>query len=111
MIRLQIKVDKSLSKALIKAGLEVKVRTTVLRNASEMQTKAQKLAAVDTGFMKRSIGLTQGGGGLNIKVSPTAEYAPYVEYGTRYQAAQPFMRPAFQQQEKKFKSDVDKLLK
>lgn len=108
---MQIKVDPSLAKKLRLAGFELKVKQTVVKNASEMQKNAMRGAAVDTGFMKRSIGLTQGAGGLNIKVAPTAEYAPYVEYGTRYQTAQPFIRPAFQQQEKKFKGDLDKLLK
>lgn len=111
MITLQIKVDRGLAKALKKSGLEAKVKQTVIRNASEMQKKAMELTPVDTGFLKRSIGLTEWPSGFGISVSPTAEYAPYVEYGTRYQSAQPFMRPAFQQQEKKFTGDLNKLLK
>jgi HK97 gp10 family phage protein len=49
-------------------------------------------------------------GGLTGKVKPTADYAPYLEYGTRFQSAQPFMRPAFNKQKAQFKSDMDKLV-
>lgn len=111
MITLKIKVDRGLAKALKKAGLEAKVKQTVVRNASKMQEKAMGLTPVDTGYLERSIGLTEWPSGFGISVEPTAEYASYVEYGTRYQTAQPFMRPAFQQQQKKFKGDLDKLLK
>lgn len=30
------------------------------------------------------------------RVGSNVEYAPYVEFGTRHQAAQPFMRPALE---------------
>ena len=87
------------------------VRRVVQQNGSEMQSKAQRNVPVDTGTLKRSIGLEIADGGMTAKSAPTAEYAPYVEYGTRFQQAQPYMRPAFNEQKEQFKRDLDKLTK
>ena len=96
------------------------VKTVVKKSGSEMQKKAQKNAPVGTpqstgipgyvgGTLKRSIGLDITDGGMTAEVEPTAEYAAYVEYGTRYMNAQPYMRPSYTAQKEKFKSDLKKL--
>ena len=74
-----------------------------------VQEASQRKAPVDTGTLKRSIGLEIRDGGLTAEVEPTAEYAAYVEYGTRYMSAQPYMRPSYTAQKEKFKSDLKKL--
>lgn len=91
-----------------KADLEA-VRKTVALNGAELQTKAQRNAPVDTGTLKRSIRLEMKDNGLTAKSEATAEYAPYVEHGTRYQHAQPYMGPAFNEQKEIFKRDLDRL--
>ena len=48
---------------------------------------------------------------MTAEVTPKAEYAPYVELGTRFMAAQPYLKPAFEEQKRKFKSDMNKLTK
>ena len=63
------------------------------------------------GTLKRSIGLDITDGGMTAEVEPTAEYAAYVEYGTRFMNAQPYMRPSYNQQKEKFKSDMKKLVR
>ncbi|WP_260680480.1 HK97-gp10 family putative phage morphogenesis protein [Enterococcus avium] len=50
-------------------------------------------------------------GGLVGMVTPTAEYAPYVNYGTRFQAAQPFISNAFNYQKVKFIAEMQRLVK
>ena len=82
----------------------------VKQNTTELTQGAQRKVAVDTGNLRRSINMDLSDGGLTGKVKPTADYAPYLEYGTRFQSAQPFMRPAFNKQKAKFKSDMDKLV-
>ena len=64
-----------------------------------------------TGQTKRSIGLEIKDDGLTAEVGPTTDYAPYVEYGTRYMVSQPFVRPARDEQAQKFKRDMDKLMR
>ena len=67
------------------------VKKVVRHNGAEMQEKAQQNAPVDTGTLKRSIGLEMTDGGLTAEVTPAAEYAPYVELGTRFMEAQPYL--------------------
>lgn len=74
-----------------------------------MQIKAQQNAPVDTGYLKRGIGLEIKDAGMTAEVEPTAEYAPYPEFGTRFMESQPYMKPAFDEQKEKFKSDMKKL--
>ena len=87
------------------------VKKVVRHNGAEMQAKAQQKAPVDTGYLKRSIGLEFTDGGMSAEVEPTAEYAPYVELGTRFMDPQPYLKPAFNEQKEKFKKDMKKLVK
>lgn len=58
----------------------------------KVQTQAKALAPVDTGFLRGSIDYeVKGERGF---VGTNADYAPAVEFGTKRQAAQPFLRPA-----------------
>lgn len=86
------------------------VKRVVRHNGAEMQAKAQQNAPVDTGTLKRSIGLEITDGDMSAEVEPTAEYAPYVELGTRFMDPQPYLKPAFDEQKEKFKKDMKKLV-
>lgn len=86
------------------------VKRVVRHNGAEMQEKAQRNAPVDTGTLKRSIGLEITDSGMAAEVEPTAEYAPYVELGTRFMEAQPYLKPAFDDQKEKFRKDMKKLV-
>ena len=85
------------------------VERVVRHNGAEMEEKAQRNAPVDTGTLKRSISLEITNGGMNAQVEPKAEYAPYVEFGTRLMEAQPYLKHAFEEQREKFKKDMKKL--
>lgn len=91
------------------------VRNKVKKNGAALQTKMQEKAeftqGYQTGTTKRSIELSFEDGGMTATVAPTTEYAPYVEYGTRFMEAQPFVRPALKEQEIIFKQDLQKLMK
>lgn len=98
------------------------VKTVVKRNGAQLQTKAQKNAPVGTpqstgipgyvgGTLKRSIGLDITDGGMTAEVEPSAEYAAYVEYGTRYMDAQPYLKPAYNEQKQKFIRDLNELVR
>lgn len=112
MEKLQVKLKKNVQMS--------KVKQIVKDNGAALQEAAQRKAPVGTpqstgipgyvgGTLKRSIGLENRDGGLTAEVEPTAEYAAYVEYGTRYMNAQPYMRPSYTAQKEKFKSDLKKL--
>ncbi len=82
----------------------------VRQSTSECQQHAKDIVPVDTGDLKKSIGITMSDSGLTGMVEPTMHYRTYVEYGTRFMAAQPYMRPSFSRQEPIFKKDMDKIV-
>lgn len=108
---IQIKGIDKLQKKLRKNATMADVKTVVRTNGIEMNRTASRLAPVDTGFLRRSIVFAIADGGLTATSTAGAEYAPYLEYGTRFMSAQPFMRPAYNQQKAKFKSDMGRLVK
>lgn len=91
------------------------VKRVVKHNGSQLQTKMQNNAeftrGYQTGTTKRSIGLEITNSGFTAEVEPTTEYSPYLEYGTRFMEAQPFVKPAYNEQKVKFKSDMQKLVR
>ena len=76
------------------AVLPEQVDRVVRKAANDVEAQAKVRAAVDTGFMRASIKSGRVGPG-HYRVTVGAEYARYVELGTRHMAAQPFLRPAF----------------
>lgn len=62
----------------------------------QVQNDARALCPVDTGRLRSSIMTHRGTDavGRYVDIGTNVFYAPYVEYGTRFMAAQPFLRPA-----------------
>lgn len=84
------------------------IARVVLVNTGQLQRRAQQLAPVCTGYLKRSImsNVTPNEG----IVRAMADYAEYVEKGTRFMSAQPYMEPAFNEQKTKFLDDLERLV-
>lgn len=76
-----------------------------------MKNKADFKKGYQTGTTKRSIGLEITDSGFTAEVEPATDYSPYLEYGTRFMDAQPFVKPALDEQKEKFKRDMQKLVK
>ena len=64
-----------------------------------------------TGMTRRSINSTISASGMLGKVAPHTEYAPYLEYGTRFMSSQPFVGPAYRLIRKQFLNDMERLVK
>lgn len=92
----------------MKAVKGIVKKNTALLN-QEMVRAAVFKGGYSTGRTKQSISIYIGNSGLYGKVHPNTKYSPYVEYGTRYMSAQPFVKPAFQKAKKEFIKDLDKL--
>lgn len=100
------------------------LRRVVKKHGGELQKKAMKNArptssggvfskGYSTGHTRRNLqqnGVKISDGGLTATVSSTTDYAAYVEYGTRFMNAQPYMKPAFEKQKKLFIKDVKKVV-
>lgn len=91
------------------------VKRVVSQNGSELQRRMQGKAdfkkGYQTGTTKRSIGLEIKDGGMTAEAGPETEYSPYLEYGTRFMEAQPFVQPSLEEQAEQFKSDMQKLVR
>lgn len=97
----------------------------VKKNGAEFQKSAMKNArhsasggvfakGYSTGHTRRNLqqnGVKLSDDGLTATVQSTTDYAAYVEHGTRFMAAQPYMKPAFNKQKKVFIEEMDKELK
>jgi len=82
-----------------------------LNQRMKRQTTSAFVKGYTTGQTARSINTTMTDDGLTATVEPTTDYAAYVEYGTRFMQAEPFVRPAFDAQKKLFKNDMKRLVK
>lgn len=113
----KVKIDglDKLQKALKDNVTMDDVKRVVSTNGSQLQRKMQANAeftkGYQTGQTKRSIGLEITDGGFAAEVEPTTEHSPYLEYGTRFMEAQPFVGPAYNEQVQKFKRDMDRLVR
>lgn len=77
---------------LMEIGLEFTPQN-LMPGAAIILARAQELCPVDTGFLRDSAFMQISSDDVEIGFS--AEYASYVEFGTRKMQAQPFLRPAF----------------
>ena len=103
-----------------------KVKEVVQKNGRDMQNKMErhanfhghyewergkgKVFKAPTGTTKRSITGFGFNGGLGYEAQPGTHYSPYLEYGTRKMEAQPFVKPAFNEQKEQFISDMKKVV-
>lgn len=115
MSDIKVKGLDELYDALKKNATLQDVQRVVKHNGAGLQQKMQRKAdfkqGYQTGATKDSIGLEIIDNGLTAVCGPTTEYAEYLEYGTRFMNAQPFVQPALNEQAKKFQKDLQKLMK
>lgn len=87
--------------AALKRGFDsykIRTREDLERIGLTIQNGARRYCPVDTGRLRSSIrssGVREDGKGLYVEVGTNVEYATFVEFGTRRQRPQPFLRPAF----------------
>lgn len=102
----------------LKNQLKLKAtKAAVKHHGSQLHTQAQRHASFKghyrgkrfippTGATKRSIKLSIEDGGLAAKLTVGTHYSGYLEEGTRYMSAQPFVKPAVNIVKPQFISDL-----
>lgn len=127
-LRFELKGLEELQTKLKKVSKMEEVERIVEKHGVDMQRKAVNNASKfrghyegrgksrrfvrPTGATKRSISVNSGKiGRFKYRVAPGTDYAAYVELGTRKMSAQPFIKPAFDEQKKLFKNDLERLVK
>lgn len=127
-LQFEIKGLEKLQTKLQKVAKMEEVERIVEKHGTEMQKKAVNNASKfrghyegrgknkhfvkPTGATKRSISVNSSKiDRFRYRVAPGTNYAAYVELGTRKMSAQPFIKPAFDEQKKLFKDDLERLVK
>jgi HK97 gp10 family phage protein len=93
-------------KGLDTAGVEGKLAHVVWLAARNIEKKSKEIVPVDTGATKNSIFIDPGRPAMSAKIGPTTEYAPFIEFGTRYWEGKPFMIPAAEAERKRFEDAI-----
>ena len=127
-LRFELKGLEELQTKLKKVAKMEKVERIVEKHGVDMQKRAVTNASKfrghyegrgknrrfvkPTGATKRSISVNSSKiDRFKYRVAPGTDYAAYVELGTRKMSAQPFIKPAFDEQKKLFKNDLERLVK
>ena len=90
-----VRFDQAALSALL-TGPDGPVAKDLTRRALRVNATAKRLCAVDTGRLRASIAwrMERDWRGLCAIVGTNVSYAAPIEFGTRTQRAQPFLRPA-----------------
>ena len=127
-LQFELKGLEKLQKKLQKVAKLEEMERIIEKHGTEMQRKAiinaskfrghyegrgkNKHFVKPTGATKRSISVNSSKiDRFRYRVAPGTAYAAYVELGTRKMSAQPFIKPAFDEQKKLFKDDLERLVK
>lgn len=87
------------------------VETAAHNVETRAKEKITKNGSVVTGNMRNSVKANKvDNEGLEYEVGPTVEYAPFVEFGTRYFKGKPFMIPSLKAEKKNFISAVSQAM-
>nr|WP_307776348.1 HK97-gp10 family putative phage morphogenesis protein [uncultured Cetobacterium sp.] len=89
--------------------VEKDVSKLIKNTLHNIERDAKKSCPVDTGRLRGSI-TTNIISTYSGEVGTNVEYAGWVEYGTRYQSAQPYFEPAVEKNEDKFNEELDKII-
>jgi len=110
-MRLKIKGAKALKKQLTEDAELKLVKRLIKYHTTELNSKAMIKAPVDTGFLKRSLTVAMEEDGMTGRVKATADYAGYVEKGTRFMAAKPYLEPSLNEVKPGFLDDLKRMKK
>ena len=99
----------SIAADLRKAGFLAQWRAgqVVAKAAYDVEGIAKGFCPVDTGFLRSSIGVDLAL--FSAVIGPTANYGPYVEFGTSRMAPAAFMGPALDQVTPEFVAAIEAL--
>lgn len=104
------KLEKQLMELVNK--LEKAAESTVKEGCERIEAQAKELCPVDSGELKDSINTRYNDKSYEFEgyVYADAPHAPYVEFGTRSRAPQPYMYPAYKANEEFFKQRLIELI-
>ena len=110
-IKVELKGLEEIRKAIKDLRNLPRVKAEVGASALEIQTKAKRAIPVDTGHARNTTIAEFDLGGCGAEIGTVAPYAPYIEYGTRFKLAQPYLEPAYNDVMPKFQERLAEIYK
>ncbi len=104
-----VKVEDAKLKAL-SASLLSQLKDVVAIAAHNIERRGKEKVPVDTGATRNSIQPEFRDNGLSARIGPSTWYAPFLEFGTRFRAARPFMLPALEAERASFIKAVQQII-
>lgn len=86
----------------LKAHMGTAIATTTYAIASRMKS----MVPVATGTLRAAIESTTRGMNGRVLIQPSAYYWRFIEYGTKYQTARPFIRPSTEAESGQFEQRI-----
>ena len=108
-IELNKKDFARLQEGLNSGRIRKQVERIILYHTGDLHERSQRRVPVRTGHLKRSATVGVSLPKLEGRVKYTAEYAGYLEKGTRYMAARPYLKPSLNEVEPKFIDDMKRI--
>lgn len=105
------KIEARIIRKALRAGVEVKQKLAVnyapesdisYRSPKQKKWGADKPGNLKSKIVIKSAGKEKESGGVRVRLVALPWYAKFVEYGTSKMSAQPFMRPALEQDDAQF---------
>lgn len=110
----RLEIDHGLIRELERLSDKSKIQR-IVRDDGAALNRTMKQNAVftkgySTGETKRRISTSYKDGGMTAEVGPDTNYAIYLEYGTRFMAAQPFIKKSLDQVAPRFVDHLKELV-
>lgn len=112
-ISVNIKGGKELERALdkyVKKNGTSDIEKSLDLHALLIESDAKRKVAVDTGRLRSSITVETPFTKGERTIGTNTIYAKFIEFGTRFQKARPYLFPAYEINRKKFIADLKKIL-
>jgi len=106
MANISVKIPFDLSK--VGEDITRKVDDEILATALEIETLAKEKAPFDTGRLRSSINTVRND--KSVSVLTPVFYSLYMEFGTKYVQARPFLYPAFFDRTRRLTARIAKII-
>ena len=94
-IKVEVKGLEELRKAVKDLDRLPRVKAEVGASALDIQRAAKRAIPVDTGHARNTTIAEFYTDGCGAEIGTVAPYAPYIEFGTRFMPARPYLTPAY----------------
>lgn len=95
--------------------VRAEIKDVTIEMGEKVSQEAKRIVPVRTGALRDSIHVfyecTRGKQDISVGIGTELHYAGYVEYGTRYMSARPYLVPAFLKYELEYEKRVRQILR